>query len=78
MSCALLHLYAVYLSVSSPLFSPVDPGTDVAPEDCYTDDPSFAAELPGKQTPLIISISPISFSPVLALEFPTVVRKLLF
>jgi hypothetical protein len=43
-----------------PLFSPVDPETAEAPEDYYTtDDPSFPAELPGKQTPLIIPISPI-------------------
>jgi hypothetical protein len=70
----LLYIYCFF-----PLFSPVDPETAVDPEyDYVVNDPSFSAELPGKQTPLIISISPISLSPLLALEVATVVRYLLF
>ena len=59
MSCIVLHPCFIFI-VSSPLFSPVDPVTDAAPEDCYIpDDPSFTVELPGKQTPLNMPISPI-------------------
>ena len=56
-------------------FFPVDPETAVdAPMIDYVDeDPSpFSAELPGKQTPLIIPISPILFSLRLALDFATI------
>ena len=54
-----LHLLLVFI-VSSPLFSPVDPETDAAAEYDYApDDQPLSAELPGKQTPLIIPISPI-------------------
>jgi hypothetical protein len=49
----------IYLFPLSSILS-VDPETAVNPEyDYVTDDPSFSAELPGKQTPLIIPISPI-------------------
>ena len=48
-----MHLFALYLLFRSPLFSSVDPETDVAPViDYLGDDSSFAAKLPGKQTPL--------------------------
>ena len=60
-----LHLLLVFI-VSSPLFSPVDPGTDAAPViDYIVDDQPLSAELPGKQTPLIIPISPILSFPCL-------------
>ena len=44
----LLYIYCFF-----PLFSPVDPETDVAPVIDYVDDDtsSFSTELPGKQTP---------------------------
>ena len=43
-----------------PLFLPVDPEADAtAGYDYTTDDQVFAAEQQGKQTPLIIPISPI-------------------
>jgi hypothetical protein len=65
-ACFVLHKFAVYLSVSSPSSLSVDPSTDVvpktdaAPETGYTvDDPSLAAELPGKHPPLNMTISPI-------------------
>jgi hypothetical protein len=54
---------------------PIDPETaaDAAPECDYTvADPSFAAELPGKQNPLDHPYIAHSFSPMLALEFATV------
>ena len=49
-----MHLFALYLLFRSPLFSSVDPETDVAPVIDYIDDDcsSLSAELPGKQTPL--------------------------
>ena len=44
----LLYIYCFF-----PLFSPIDPETDVdALVIDYDDDSSFSAELPGKQTPL--------------------------
>ena len=56
-----------------PLFSPVDPEADVAAEyDYASDDQTFSAELPGKQTPLDHSYIAHSFSPMLALDFATV------
>jgi hypothetical protein len=58
-ACSVLHMFAVYLSVSSPSSLSVEPDTDVAPETDDTpvigytpDDPSLAAELPGRQPPL--------------------------
>ena len=61
-----------------PLFSPVDPETDAAPEyDYIVDDPSFTAELPGKQNPLDHFYIADSFSPMLALEFANVARYIL-
>ena len=68
MSCSVLQMIAVYLSVSSPSSLSVDPGTDVATEDCYTDDPTFAAEQPGKQNLLEHFNIAYSFPLVLALE----------
>ena len=58
-----------------PLFSPVDPETDAAPEYDYApDDQSLLAELPGKQNPLDHSYIAHSFSLMLALDFATVIR----
>ena len=67
MLCLVMHcLLCIYCSV--PLCSPVDPETDdAAVIDYVTDDPSLS-EQPGKQTPLSIPISPISFPRMLALE----------
>ena len=59
----LLYIYCFF-----PLFSPVDPETDVAPVIDYVDDDPSLPEQPGKQTPLSIPISPISFPLMLALE----------
>ena len=60
----LLYIYCFF-----PLFSSVDPETDdAAVIDYVTDDPSFLSEQPGKQAPLSIPISPISFPLMLALE----------
>ena len=57
----------------SPLFSPVDPEIDAAPEYDYTPDVQpISTELPGKQNPLDHSYIAYSFSLVLALEFATV------
>ena len=65
MSCIVLHLCFIFI-VSSPLFSPVDPETDAAVEYNYApNNQTFLAELPGKQTPLIIPISPILSLPCL-------------
>jgi hypothetical protein len=68
-------MFAVYLSVSSPSSLSVEPDTDVAPETDAArvigftpDDQTLAAELPGKQPPLNMPISPILFSLMLALE----------
>ena len=59
MSCIVLHLYVIFID-SSPLFLPVDPEADATAEyDYTTDDQVFVAEQQGKQTPLIIPISPI-------------------
>jgi hypothetical protein len=56
---SVLQMFAVYLSVSSPSFLSIEPGTDAAPEiDDPTDDPAFAAEQPGKLPPLNMPISP--------------------
>ena len=61
-------LFAPYL-LFPPSSSPVDPETDdAAVIDYVTDEPYFLSEQPGKQTPLSISISPISFPLMLALE----------
>ena len=77
MLCDCICMLCIYLF--PPLSSLVDLETDVASEyDYVADVQPLVAELPGKQTPLIISISPISFSPVLALEFATIIQKLLF
>ena len=55
--------------VSSPSSYPVDPKADAALETDYTvDDPSFVAELPGKQPPLTHAYITYSFSLLLALE----------
>ena len=59
----LLYIYWFF-----PLFSLVDPETDVAPVIDYVDDDPSLPEQPGKQTPLSIPISPISFPLMLALE----------
>ena len=59
----LLYIYCFF-----PLFSSVDPETDVAPVIDYVDDDPSLPELPGKKNPLSIPISPISFPLMLALE----------
>jgi hypothetical protein len=66
MACSVLHMFAVYLSVSFPSSLSVDPGTDIVPEtdaapeiDAPTDDPAFAAEQPGKHPLLNMPISPM-------------------
>ena len=48
----LVVLCCFYIYCLFPLFSPVDPETDVAPVINYVDDDtsSFSTELPGKQT----------------------------
>ena len=59
MSCMLI-VFAVDLFVSSPPYSPIDlvpadaaaSDYDFVPDDQQLVDPSFAAEQPGKQTPL--------------------------
>jgi hypothetical protein len=65
-ACSVLHMFSVYLFVSSPSSLSVDPDTDIVPEvdaapeyDYTVDDPSLAAELPGKHPPLSMPISPI-------------------
>ena len=59
-----------------PLFSPVDPETDADATgyDYASDDQPLLAELPGKQNPLDHSYIAHSFSPMLALDFATVIR----
>ena len=59
--------------MSSPVYFPVDPEPPVDQEYHYvTDDQYPSAELPGKQTPLIIPRSPILSSLILALDFAIV------
>ena len=77
-ACSVLHMFAVYLSVSSPSSLSVEPDTDAAPETDATpvigytpDDQVFAAELPGKQPPLTHAYITYSFSLLLALEIAT-------
>jgi hypothetical protein len=72
LACSLLHMFSVHLSVSSPSSLSVEPDTDAAPETDaapvigYTpDDPSLAAELPGKQPPLTHAYITYSLSPCL-------------
>jgi hypothetical protein len=58
--------------VSSPSSYPIAPETDAAQETDYIpDDPSFAAELPGKQPPLTHAYITYSLSLLLALETAT-------
>jgi hypothetical protein len=72
-------LSALYLLFLPPLFSPVDLETDGAAGYDYTvDDQPFAAEQQGKQPPLSIPISPISFPLILALDFATVLASSYF
>jgi hypothetical protein len=77
-ACSVLHMFAMYLSVSFPSSLSVDPGTDVVPEtdaapeiDDPTDDPAFAAEQPNKNPPFEHAYIAYSFSLLLALEFAT-------
>ena len=68
-SCISVAIFAVYLLFPPPFSLPIDPDTDAASViDYVIDDPSFSAELPGKQNPLDHQISPIPFSLMLALE----------
>ena len=74
-ACSVLHMFVVYLFVSSPCSLLVDPDTDIVLEtdaaqepDDTVDDLAFAAEQPGKHPPLSMPISPILLSLVLALE----------
>ena len=72
MSCIVIAS-VFYIYCFFPLFLPVDPETDAAAEYDYTaDDQAFAAEQHGKQPPLSIPISHISFPLILALDFATV------
>ena len=55
-------MFAVYLFIYSPSSLSLDPHTDVVPEvdaaleyDYRVDDQTLAAELPGKQTPVVHS-----------------------
>ena len=68
MLCLVMHCF-LCIYCFFPLFSPVDPETDAALVIDYVDDdpPSLLEQL-GKQTPLSISISPISLPLMLALE----------
>ena len=68
-------MFTVHLSVSSPSSLSVDPDTDVVPKadaaseiDYTVDDPSLAAELPGKHPPFEPTDIAYSFSLMLALE----------
>ena len=57
-----------------PLFSLVDSETDAASEyDYVTDAQPLSAELPGKENPLDHSYTAHSFSPMLALDFATII-----
>ena len=68
--CTCLPLFIV----SSPSSSPIAPETDAAQEtDDTSDDPSFAAELLGKQPPLTHAYITYSLSLLLALEFATAI-----
>ena len=74
-ACSVLHMFAVYLSVSSPSSLSIDPDTDVVPEtdaapeiDYAPDDQTFAAKLPGKHPHLEHADIAYSFSLMLALE----------
>ena len=69
--CICMPLFILF---PPPLLLSVDPETAAAPEDYFTpDDQYHPAELPGKQPPLIIPISPIPFSLILALDVATVI-----
>ena len=67
--CAFLVLLFI---VSSPSSLSIAPETDATPViDDPVDEPSLAAELPGKQTPLEhFRYRPCLFSLILALELP--------
>ena len=75
-----LHLIAMLFIVSSPSSSLVGPETDAdaAGYNYIADDQPLLAELPGKQNPLDHSYIAHSFSLVPALDFATVVQKLIF
>jgi hypothetical protein len=63
-------LHCIYCFFSP--FYPIDSETDAAAViDYVPDDPTFAAEQPGKQTPLTHAYITYSFSLLLALEFAT-------
>ena len=71
----LLYIYCFF-----PLFSLVDPETDVAPVIDYVNDDtsSFSTELPGKQTPLDHPDIAYSFPLLLSLEYCYCFRMILF
>ena len=70
----MMHLFALYLLFLPPLLFG-RPETNAAPEYDYTSDAQpFSAEFPGKQNPLDHSYITHSFSPMLALDFATVIR----
>ena len=72
-----MHIVAFCLtvihSVSPRYYFSVDPETPIDQEFFPSEDQFTTAELPGKQPPLIIQISPIPFSLIFALDFATVV-----
>ena len=73
MPCSVLHMFAVYLSVSSPLLFLVGPDTAVGPEYHYNHlRGSSSTKQPGKQTPLDHPYIGYSFPLMLALDFATV------
>ena len=74
MSC-IGDAFVCLIFIVFPLFSPVDPETDVAPEYDYAPDvQSLSVELPGKQNPIDHSYIAHSYSLMLALDFATVVQ----
>ena len=65
-------MFALYL-LFIPLFSPVDPETDVAPVIDYVDDDPSLPEQPGKPPPVWSSRYRPFHSLMLALDFTTVI-----
>jgi hypothetical protein len=69
MPCIYVAFICLLFIISSPSSIPIAPETDAAQEtDDTTDDPSFAAELPGKQPPLTHAYIAYSSFLLLALE----------
>jgi hypothetical protein len=75
MSCILVAFVAVYLLFLPPPSLPLDPKTDddATEYDYVIDDQTPSAELPRKQNPLDHSYITHSFSPMLVLDFATII-----